>query len=160
MDTAQSQPTIKFNCDQCNFEFDDEQHLKEHVDSTHSTHNCDKCLHYTNNSAALEKHKRQMHGFRCHLCEHTATTLSNLKDHAKTQHYKCNDCEYYATHLKEIIRHRTTMHSPAVSCEECNSKYRTTEELQQHIRSIHTNNHMTAQFNCNLRGEETQTSEN
>jgi len=52
--------------------------------------------------------------YPCDQCEHTATSLGNLKKHREIKHegiiYPCDQCEYNATEARALRKHREAKH--------------------------------------------------
>ena len=58
----------------------------------------------------LEKPRQQNGKWLCDLCDHSASTLSNLRRHKRGKHegirYPCDVCSYMATRAGDLKLHK------------------------------------------------------
>lgn len=119
---------IKFKCEKCNMEFTQESNKKRHVKVVHD----------------------KIKNFSCSLCDHKATSRSELLHHLNYKHlgkkYACHQCDKEFNYERYVSSHIRRVHdSQKFSCSNCDFQSTTLLRLKQHEKSVHIN-----VFNCDI----------
>jgi len=124
---------------------------EEPLISDSTRHSCDMCQFTSLHSAALKRHKQNLHSdkinvYKCSVCNYVTKYKSSLKRHTDYQHDKSNQkvvkcplCDYTSSYSSTVERHVQTVHhkSREYSCPHC--EYSTVHKfsLDRHVRSLH-----------------------
>jgi len=124
---------------------------EEPLISEGTRHSCDLCQFTSLHSAALKRHKQNLHSekinvYKCTVCNYVTKYKSSLKRHTDYQHDKSNQkvvkcplCDYTSSYSSTVDRHVQTVHhkTKEYSCPHC--EYSTVHKfsLDRHVRSLH-----------------------
>ena len=94
-----------FSCDQCEFNFISQCHLKEHKTKTHKEiqFSCNECNFHAKNKGGLTRHINAQHKnstHPCEFCEYSPKNKLDLVQHINSDHqqvYNCNKCSFTST---------------------------------------------------------------
>ncbi|KAF4631187.1 hypothetical protein G7Y89_g6945 [Cudoniella acicularis] len=111
----------EFPCKKCPSKFDTLAALQKHLD-VHVI-SCEKCPANFNTRADLGKHQLEAHNFTCNKCSRTFDSLGELQTHDTESHQR--------------IQMHTQPQIPTQTCIHCKAKVMTSDELENHISSVH-----------------------
>ncbi|ELT90221.1 hypothetical protein CAPTEDRAFT_85699, partial [Capitella teleta] len=123
---------------------------------------CSFCGYATKNPASYQQHmeKHSGKGYECIMCGIKYTNSSGLYRHRRKVHglsahrsenhvYKCHECgkEIIDKHAYQVhIKRHTGIHDQI--CEQCGKAFKTSTDLQKHIRAVHLNRYHHHCKNC------------
>jgi len=139
-------------CDQCDKKYFTSAHLREHINSAHSTTGpviCSACPYTTLCERNLKTHFNLQHAEKhilCTECSFTTTQDYRLKEHAKKDHTdeedwpKCPevDCSYKNWDANAVKNHFIKVHEGIkFKCEICPNEFSEKANMQAHMLKIH-----------------------
>lgn len=103
-------PTGGIICFECGTSFSNVLALQQHQMS--NKHNyCDLCYAFFADRKVLQKHKGQVHNFRCATCTLVHLTLEDLYSHQQLKsHCYCKACNSYFRDMASHKQHMTVLH--------------------------------------------------
>ena len=133
-------------CLQCDFIFENEAYLMEHVQSIHETasiHQCNYCDLSLQTEGLLDLHIQSCHGMHppvihCNSCDYTCIGMSLLNIHIRESH--CIDP------TSELLNPQCMKHT----CYKCGKPHQTDLDLLNHLQACHQHHFL---FHCNHCGE-------
>ena len=88
-----SHETIVFICEKCDYNTENQNDLKRHIETVHSAEDnirCEKCNYVTKSTTELHDHMKTHHAYilryPCEWCKYKATTVENLREHWNFSH--------------------------------------------------------------------------
>ena len=111
-DVEENKSERKFPCQQCEYQANKKDHLKNHVESKHGEEifSCPQCDLKTTANDYLRRHVRSKHkGIvnQCQECDYKAAKNGHLKEHVISKHRNekqhCEECDYEAAHQLSLI---------------------------------------------------------
>nr|CAI5854446.1 unnamed protein product [Callosobruchus analis] len=125
-----------------------------------SGYTCPRCFKVFKNKQTLRCHINTDCGrpkkFKCQLCSYSSNRSYNLKEHSDRRHrgeptflleednlskaYKCDKCSKVYWHQASYYNHKkyTCGKSPAIFCPECKFSTKYFQNMQTHLRNIHS----------------------
>ena len=111
---------MKYNCDQCDKEFNQLKSKKLHVKSVHEQKKfpCQLCDHQAKQKSHLTAHKKSVHDgvrYACSICGYRTTRQSSLTRHILSKHkdegkkYQCHSCEKEFTSAQGLLFHTKSL---------------------------------------------------
>jgi len=138
-----------FYCIVCQFPSDDEQRLRQHIDSQHSRsivdgkYFCEKCQEIFYNEEGFLQHKSLFHKNQtdCNGCGRDFATKSNLKSHEEDcfecKPHRCEYCGKGFVIFARVKNHRLTCEmgpkSPIFTCKVCSKTFTKKENYYNHV---------------------------
>ena len=103
---------------------------------------CDICnVHFTT-KRSYARHVKTIHELskltKCDLCDKVCKSQDLLRQHKRTHLEKtipCPECDWKTTNINFLMRHRLKRHAKV--CEFHNVRFRTTEEMEKHLKEEH-----------------------
>ena len=146
-DVEENKSERKFPCQQCEYQANKKDHLKNHVESKHGEEifSCPQCDLKTTANDYLRRHVRSKHKgieYQCQECVYKASKNSHLKEHVQSKHggvkYPCQECDFQAKFKSSLGKHVQAKHKGIKhSCQNCNYKATRNATLRKHIKSKH-----------------------
>lgn len=140
--------TIK--CDYCGESFDRDDDLIDHIRDKHcepdEEFNCEGCDFQTNDNAHLRKHIEIKHEIRCKLCGNKYNQKEELMDHRKSQHpeavaqckkYALNICDFSAEKCWWNHKNKTEIDEHQIKCFVCGELFNSIRDLMGHKKAKH-----------------------
>ncbi|XP_052746006.1 zinc finger protein 62 homolog [Bicyclus anynana] len=146
---------LKYTCKQCDFTSESYRSLKYHRDKHHrGKAECQQCGNTFANKNGLRSHMLIVHKqsnrvYACGACTKVYRTKVGLKSHVRLTHEQsdppayCADCDLtfrtaagLRNHLRLTEKHNEH-NIKRFTCDECNDKFRTKRQLQEHIDWVH-----------------------
>jgi len=139
-------------CDQCDKKYFFSSHLKEHINSVHSTSgllSCSACTYTTVGEKNLKAHFNLHHGVKnilCTECSFTTTHEYRLREHVKKDHTdeenwpKCPkaDCGYKNWEASAVKNHFVKVHEGVkFKCEICTNEFSEKANMHAHMLKVH-----------------------
>ena len=137
-----------FECDLCLKTYPSRSGLNHHRHLVHEgvKYDCDQCDHQFNYNGDLTRHIQSKHEigikYACDQCDYQATTQRNFTAHIKSKHkgvkYACDQCDYQATQRPHLTRHIQSIHKGVkYVCDQCDYQAMRKDCLASHIQSKH-----------------------
>ena len=106
-----------FQCEQCNFRYDQEENVLNHKIAVHSKFECDMQAFVTRTDDVLQAHKSNKHSMRqfaCSECYFILNSEIKLQEHKTKKHqtnkYPCDYCGFGAANLAQLDLHIESYH--------------------------------------------------
>ena len=144
------------NCHVCTRTgFNSMQHLSEHLKARHNdgkasrSYQCKWCRKCYDGRTRLADHEKLPHKYACSKCDRKYVLEPDLSWHESNRHQKeqalkeektgfhCTICDAKFSDLPEFRLHQAEGHSKKCHVSECNAKFGTKVELQNHVVSEH-----------------------
>ncbi|KAK4883131.1 hypothetical protein RN001_006450 [Aquatica leii] len=117
-------------------------HLIKHTDKF----KCDQCDGRFNSNASLSQHTITVHtDIKDHICETCGKRFSSqtamrvhIKSHSDKRLYPCKLCNYAGRTASAIYVHMSTHANDLCVCEICSKTFKSTRNLNDHLRRSHT----------------------
>ncbi|GJQ69060.1 hypothetical protein Trydic_g6224 [Trypoxylus dichotomus] len=129
-------------------------HLIQHTDR----HRCIHCLNRFNSKASLAQHIITVHtDIKNHICCTCGKKFSSktalkvhMKSHSNERLYKCKLCSYAGRTASALYVHMSTHSDYMCICEVCSKTFKSTRNLNDHLRRVHNES---KKHECNYCGK-------
>ena len=141
-------------CHICKINFQFEQELMSHFDSSHpedKPYKCFICVISFARKNKLKRHldsvheeKKSSQSHQCPLCEKILSRRDHLTEHIKSVHekeksYECQICKTFFSNKAHLKRHIATVHEKIkpFKCTDCDSSFSQRHLLTRHFQTVH-----------------------
>ena len=126
------EPKNKFDCDQCDRTFTNENYLNRHINVTHNTSQfkCDKCHKIFGNKRSLKGHENECK--KEESVKPTKTTAVQIWNGAK-----CDRCDRSFASARGVMIHKRSCKEVTFDCSQCDTKLKNQETLDLHVKFCH-----------------------
>ena len=139
--------SVKYNCDQCDFQTAWKSVLINHMQTIHSFKlSCNQCKYQAKRPDQMEYHQQAKHGdvkYYCDQCDYLTTSKITLKRHQTNKHagfgYFCNQCDFKTNQgISYLRRHKEVKHEGIkYFCSQCNYQSPFKNSLTEHKKNKH-----------------------
>ena len=147
----------KLECNQCDFDTQFEETLKDHREARHKEpesekHDCKECSFKSKTSEILRKHIEDTHSkdelYECNSCDFKSKDKEAIPIHIKENHstnnvFKCSKCDFETREKVELSNHERISYKNI--CEICVFEAEDEPNLKKHIDESHSS---PASFPC------------
>ena len=134
--TIPSNSNVKYACDNCDYESDQQHELNNHISLMHKLLSCDVCKYSCQDLTTLN-----VHMFNVHKSTDNNTTDETIVDSiAEIEgNFSCNQCNYKTQNTYDYMSHASYAHviEETLLCDKCNFQTKTDNEFVSHLTHQH-----------------------